>query len=116
MTLYIDTTNFNQVTFAIADKKTIKRSYTIDPHKSHETLAKLDEFLKVSKTKHDCIKRIVVNKGPGSYTGVRVGVTHALALGFAWDVPVKPLAKDKFINLLLSEKQKSSKSASRLTK
>ena len=32
--------------------------------------------------------RIVVNIGPGSFTGIRVGVAAARALGFAWGVPV----------------------------
>src|SRR5690348_4936374 len=98
MILYIDSTDFNKVTFAISDKKTIKRTYKIDPHQSHETLAKLDEFLRKSKIRNPQseIKKIVVNKGPGSYTGVRVGVTHALALGFAWNVPVKAIANEKF--------------------
>lgn len=99
MVLYIDTTDFNKVTFAIEDgKKVIKRIYKIDPHRSHETLAKLDEFLhkaKILNPKSE-IKKIVVNKGPGSYTGVRVGISIAMALGFAWNVPVRALAKDKF--------------------
>jgi len=97
MTLYIDTTDFNKVTFGIADgKKIIRRSYKIDPHQSHETLSRLEEFLKLSKVKSSDIKKIIVNKGPGSYTGVRVGVTHAQALGFAWDVPVKAVAAGEF--------------------
>lgn len=99
MILYIDTTDFNTATFAIGDKKTIKRSYKIDPHKSHETLAKLDEFLKSAKIKLPAIKKITANKGPGGYTGTRVGVTHAQALGFALNVPVKFLSKDKFDKL-----------------
>jgi tRNA threonylcarbamoyladenosine biosynthesis protein TsaB len=32
--------------------------------------------------------RIMVNVGPGSFTGIRVGVAAARALGFAWGVPV----------------------------
>ena len=99
MTLFIDTTDFNKVTFAVSGgKKLLKSSYKIDPHKSHETLKKLGEFLAKSKILNlkSKISKIVVNKGPGSYTGVRVGVAHAMALGFAWNIPVKAVAKDKF--------------------
>jgi tRNA threonylcarbamoyladenosine biosynthesis protein TsaB len=99
MVLYINTTDFNSVIFALSDgKKVWKKSYKVDPHKSHETLQKLEGFLlksKILNSKSE-IKKIVVNKGPGSYTGVRVGVTIALALGFAWNIPVQAKAKDKF--------------------
>jgi tRNA threonylcarbamoyladenosine biosynthesis protein TsaB len=32
--------------------------------------------------------RIVVDVGPGSYTGIRIGIAAARALGIAWGVPV----------------------------
>lgn len=32
--------------------------------------------------------QVVVNVGPGSFTGIRVGVAAARALGLAWNVPV----------------------------
>ena len=102
MTLYIDTTDFNKATFAVSDgKKIFKRVYKIDPHKSHETLGHLANFLLHHKIKLEegtllPIRKIVVNKGPGSYTGVRVGITHALALGFAWGAKVSALSAADF--------------------
>jgi tRNA A37 threonylcarbamoyladenosine modification protein TsaB len=118
MILYIDTTEYDKVTFAFTHSsplkgearrgwKVIRKSYKINPHQSNETLQKLEEFLKsikykVESTRLDStveprrIKKILVNKGPGSFTGVRVGVTHALALGYAWGIPVNALPKEKF--------------------
>ena len=122
MILYIDSTDFNKVTFALSQmssrtrsgtqrnkdmdsrlrgndkKKVLKKSYKINPHKSHETLGFLDKFLKEKKIKHDEINKIIVIKGPGSYTGVRVGVTIAQALGFAWNIPVRAVVKNQFIS------------------
>ena len=34
------------------------------------------------------IAGIIVDVGPGSFTGVRIGIAAARALGLAWDVPV----------------------------
>ncbi len=101
MILYIDTTDFNAISYALVGLKTLKKTYTADPHKSHEVLGFLEKFLaKIDRTK---IKKIIVNKGPGSYTGTRIGVTHAQALGFAWSVPVVALEKTKFLKLFLGK-------------
>ena len=100
MILYIDTTDFNNAIFAIkSGAKTIRKSFNVDPHKSHETLAKLEGFLKSAKVKSDQIKKIITNKGPGSFTGTRVGVAHSLALGFGLKIPVQFLDKEKFEKL-----------------
>ncbi len=36
----------------------------------------------------DTLKGIIVYKGPGSYTGLRIGFSVANALGYAHDIPV----------------------------
>ncbi len=99
MILYIDTSDYNRVTFALSHQNKLKKkTYKLAPHENFETLSKLDEFLKYSRVADSAssIKKIVVNKGPGSFMGVRVGVSIAMALGFAWRVPVKAVPKDKF--------------------
>ena len=99
MNLYIDTADFNQITFALGEGKSLrKKVYKLDAQKSHETLAKLEDFL---QGKQPTLQKIFVNKGPGSYTGVRVGVVMAQALGLAWGVQVVPKTQAQMQKLLL---------------
>ncbi len=101
MNLYIDTADFNRVTFALGEgKKLRKKTYKVDPQKFHQTLGKLEAFLKRLKIKDFRFKKIYVNKGPGSYTGVRVGVVMAQALGLSWGAKVVPKSKPEMEKLL----------------
>lgn len=98
MNLYIDTADFNQITFALGEgAKLAKKIYKLDAQKSHEALGKLASFLGQARPR---LKTIYVNKGPGSYTGVRVGVVMAQALGLAWGVKVVPKTRAQMQALL----------------
>lgn len=104
MHLYIDTTELNKVKFALSSlslKQVQKQVFKIKPHESFKTVAKLEEFLKKNNITKTSIKKVIVNKGPGSFVGTRVGVTIAQALGLAWHVPIKFLSKDEFDKYLL---------------
>ncbi|MDB5570866.1 MAG: tRNA threonylcarbamoyl adenosine modification protein YeaZ [Hyphomicrobiales bacterium] len=48
----------------------------------------LDRVLARSGCSFDQISKVAVSVGPGSFTGVRVGVAAARALGLAWERPV----------------------------
>lgn len=112
MNLYIDTTDYNSVTYAVVPSsppfqggvrgglKLFKKTYKVDPHKAFETLGKLEEFLKSVKCPISSVQYLVCNKGPGSYTGTRVGAAHALAISLALNIPVKFLEKSKFEAIL----------------
>lgn len=97
MTLYIDSTDFNSVSYALkSGNKIVKKVYKINPHESHQALKMFGDFLNKHQQPKSKIQKIIANKGPGSYTGTRMGAAHALALSLAWDVPVKFLSSDKF--------------------
>ena len=101
MILFIDTTDLKSITYATIGDAVTQKQYQIDPHSSHQLLEYLEKFFKQTKFDRKKLKKIVVCSGPGSYTGTRIGVTHALALGFAWNIPVKPIPKEKVpINLI----------------
>lgn len=97
MTLYIESSDYNAITYSLTGKLNITKIYVIDPHETHKALGLMQKFLKSAEITTGDIKKIVVCTGPGSFTGVRVGIAHAQALGFAWNVPVIAIEKPKFL-------------------
>ena len=56
--------------------------------RSQAVLPMIDEMVKTHNlTIHD-ITKVEVNRGPGSFTGLRVGIAIANALGFSLKIPV----------------------------
>ena len=55
---------------------------------SQALLPLIVKILKKNKLEVSNIKSIRVATGPGSFTGTRVGVAVANALGFALDIPI----------------------------
>lgn len=48
----------------------------------------IDEILKESDLKINNLDAVAISKGPGSYTGLRIGVSAAKGLCFAQDIPL----------------------------
>lgn len=55
---------------------------------SKELLPKIDQILKRNKVRPSDLLGIAVYQGPGSYTGLRVGISVANSLAWGLDVPV----------------------------
>lgn len=90
MTLYLDTADFAAVRFALVGAgRTKVYQKELAASESHALLTHLGRFLRTARVPFGDIERVVVSKGPGSYTGVRVGMSIAKALGLAWQVPVR---------------------------
>ena len=48
----------------------------------------IDEVLKTAKVSKDQLEAIAISKGPGSYTGLRIGVSAAKGLCYALSLPL----------------------------
>ena len=55
---------------------------------SVELLLEIEKFLKRNKSDKTKLTGLVVAKGPGFYTGLRVGITAANAMAFALNIPI----------------------------
>lgn len=85
MKLFIDTSD-NQKTVVGLGEERLGR--ITGPDKSQQVLDLIDQILKKNKKKLKDITEIEAKVGPGSFTGLRVGIAVANALGWALDVPV----------------------------
>ena len=86
--LVIDTTDNKKTTVELHLLDKIDRITEASAHKSQNTLIIIDKLLKKNGLKPTEIEEIEVNTGPGSFTGTRVGVAIANALGFGLEVKV----------------------------
>lgn len=87
--LIIDTSDNKKITIElevngkkevlVSDSKNIK---------SQKTLLLIEKILKDKKIAVSELSEIKVNKGPGSFTGLRVGVSIANAISFFLKIPI----------------------------
>jgi len=89
MKLYIDTTG--DETFLRLDdggKFLAEKKWPAGRNQSEELLQEVELLLAQNDLSKKNLTAIIVNPGPGKYTGQRVGVTTANFLGFALNLPV----------------------------
>lgn len=94
-TLFIDTHSEVLTIGVINGNKLNKKE--IESFNSHSILLLplLESILKEESIEIDEIERIVVVNGPGSFTGIRIGLTVAKTLGYAKNIPVYPISSLK---------------------
>ena len=86
--LAIDTSN-QTLSVAICNDQQLIGQYTGTTNKNHSLalMPAIDFIMKENQITPQGIERIVVAQGPGSYTGLRIGVTTAKTL--AWTLGVE---------------------------
>ncbi len=86
MKLYIDTADRERIAIALDGERFEAKS---KEGASQRLLPFIDEVLQKKGKKLGDISEIEVNPGPGSFTGLRVGVAVAQALAWVLQVPIK---------------------------
>ncbi|MEK3889624.1 tRNA (adenosine(37)-N6)-threonylcarbamoyltransferase complex dimerization subunit type 1 TsaB [Bacillus sp. FSL K6-3431] len=87
--LAIDTSN-EVLGIAMLSEKVIIGEYITNLKKNHSVrlMPAIEQFLSDCETTPAEIDKIVVAQGPGSYTGVRIGVTVAKSLAWSLGIPL----------------------------
>ncbi|KAB2329355.1 tRNA (adenosine(37)-N6)-threonylcarbamoyltransferase complex dimerization subunit type 1 TsaB [Cytobacillus depressus] len=87
--LSIDTSNYT-LGVALLDGDYVKGEYITNLKKNHSVrvMPAIEQLMKDCDIKPADLSKIVVAKGPGSYTGVRIGVTIAKTLAWTLNIPL----------------------------
>ena len=89
MVLYINTQDQKQISVSLKKEGKIVDSLTEENEYGSQVLLPLiEKILKKNKMDYGDIEGVEVETGPGSFTGLRVGVSVANALGFSLGIPV----------------------------
>ena len=87
--LILDTSDNKKISVGLRiNEKKFIQTRRIGSNKTQIILPMIDEILKKHEVKLENISEIQVNVGPGSFTGLRVGLAIANALSFALKIPI----------------------------
>lgn len=92
MKLFIDTSDNKKTVVGLGKDRLEKPT---GPDKSQQVLSLINQILKKHKKTLKDVTKIEVNLGPGSFTGLRVGVSVANSLGWALKIPVNGKRVDR---------------------
>src|SRR3954453_836520 len=87
--LAIDTSNYS-LGIALVNQEQVIGEYITNMKKNHSirVMPAIEKLMQDCEMKPTDLEKIVVAKGPGSYTGVRIGVTIAKTLAWTLKIPL----------------------------
>lgn len=105
ITLFIDTSS-SDVSIAIIKDKNILSSITKTIPNKHSvyTISFIDEMIKEANLAPNDIEKIMVVTGPGSFTGVRIGVTIAKVYAYLNKLDVISISSLKMMSISCEHK------------
>lgn len=91
-TIYIDTHFVNLVLALFKDGEIVEKKVLDSNKHSENTIPLFSKLLEDNHITVDDIKGIIVINGPGSFTGVRIGIVLAKILAYTKNIPVKSIS------------------------
>lgn len=92
ITLFIDTSTNTLTVGIIKNDKLLDESTTSSSEHSKYTLVEIEKLLKKNNIPPTEVNKIMVINGPGSFTGVRIGVTIAKTYAWALNIKIIPIS------------------------
>lgn len=108
--LYLDTSK-EEAEIGIYDDTKVQTFISYYAHRelSSTILIKIEEILKSYNLDFKSLEGIVCYKGPGSFTGLRIGISLANALSYGLNIPIEAIMEEETIeeginNLLIHKR------------
>lgn len=102
--LYLDTSSSFLYTSIIENDEIVAEiKERLDKDLSTEALPKISEMFEKNNISPDEIERIIVVNGPGSFTGVRIGLTIAKTFAWTRKIPIIPISSLEAMALSYNE-------------
>lgn len=93
ITLYLDTSSSFLYTALIKDDEILAEiKEQLNNNLSEYTLPRIEEMMNVKNVSIDDISKIIVVNGPGSFTGIRIGLTIAKTIAWAKNIPITSIS------------------------
>lgn len=92
ITLFIDTSTEYLTVALIKDDEIVKESTVSSSEHSKYAMSEIEKLFAGTKINKRSVNKIMVVVGPGSFTGIRIGVTIAKTYAWACNIKVVPIS------------------------
>ena len=92
ITLFIDTSTTTLTVALIKDDNVLEESTVSSSEHSKHTMPEIEKLFKNNNIEPRSVNKIMVTNGPGSFTGIRIGVTIAKTYAWACNINILPIS------------------------
>ena len=92
ITLFIDTITTTLTVALIKDDNVLEESTVSSSEHSKYTMPEIEKLFKNNNIEPKSVNEIIVVNGPGSFTGIRIGVTIAKTYAWACNINIIPIS------------------------